>query len=222
MHTDLVCAAGLDVAADCCKTEAGVCRQQLVSCDGCLAVSFHYGHLLSIEWGTSDQVLDSSLCGDGNAMDDGEIRLLHIGVGRELLCENIHCALSLGDDHHAGGVLIESMDYAGTGDATDACEGRAVVKKGVDEGAGEMSGCGMHDKPGGFVYDDDVVVLVQDCKRDVLWVWNGGYRRGNGQDDVIAGRDLLSGLGCAYAVDGHETGLYQTLQAGTGEIGMAS
>lgn len=80
----------------------------------------------------------------------------------------------------AGGVLIESVYDARTFHSADSCElTLAVMKEGVDESAIRIPSRRVDDHAVGFVKDYEVVIFVDDFKREFLgdqverfWLWN--------------------------------------------------
>ena len=78
-------------------------------------------------------------------------------------------AVGLGDDHQAGGVLVEPVHDARPLHPADA--GKSVPAMGdqrIDQRAGRVAGGGMHHEAGRLVDHDDLAVLIYDVERDVL------------------------------------------------------
>ncbi len=93
----------------------------------------------------------------------------------------------LGDDEEAGGALVETVHDAGPLDAADPGKARAAVgDESVDERAGGVSGGGVHDEMGRLVDDDEVLVLVDDVKVDLLGRWRGGRGFGHADLELVA------------------------------------
>ena len=196
----------------------GVGGERAVVGDGELAVLRHDGHLLAVALVPPNQVLDVSFGGIGNPMDDRAVDLADVIVRREILGERVHGDLRLGDDHHAGGVLVEPVHDARTRHAADAFEVGAMVQDGVHERAGVVSGRGMDDETGGLVENEDVVIFEEDVERDVLRL---RLRRDGRRDrDVERVRllHLFAGLQHDFAVDLHKSRFDESLEPGTGEV----
>ena len=98
----------------------------------------------------------------------------------ELRLEVAERGVVLCDDDQAGGFLVEAVDDAGAQLAADTFDVRAVVEHGVDERVLGVAGRGMDDHAGRLVYDDDVVVFIDDDERDGLRLGEGGLRWGRG------------------------------------------
>ena len=102
--------------------------------------------------------------------------------------------IGLGDDHQAGGVLVEAVDDAWSFDAADAGQaGAAMRDQRIDQSAGGMTRGRMNDKPLRLVDHDDRVVLVDDVERDRLALRGGGS--GGGSVTVTTSPDLTAAAG---------------------------
>jgi hypothetical protein len=110
------------------------------------------------------------------------------------------------------------MDDAGAHLATDAAEVVAVVEEGVDEGAIGVACGGVDDEAGGFVEDEDVFVLKEDIKRDVLGDDGDGDDLGYNEGELVSAFESGAGLGLT-PVQGDVPVFDQVLEAGAGEIG---
>ena len=95
-------------------------------------------------------------------MDEREVGLADVGVGRELFGKRPHRGLRLRHHHEAGRVLVEAVDDSRTRHAADAFQGWAMVEKRVYERAGEVPGRWVDDESSGLVDDYDVLVLEYD------------------------------------------------------------
>ena len=98
--------------------------------------------------------------------------------------------LGLGDDHDAGGVLVQPVHDAGAAFAADAGEAVAAMgDEGVDQRAVRVAGGGVDDQAGGLVQHQQIGVLVEDGERQVLAL-SGVAGSGAG------GAKLVGGAGC--------------------------
>ncbi len=134
-----------------------------------------------------------------HAPDEGEIAALQragAAVIGELRGQPPVRAVGLGDDHQAGGVLVEPVHDARPLHAADA--GQAVAAMGdqrVDQRARPVAGGRMHDEAARLVDDDEVVVLVDDGERDGLAFGLRRLRpRGTADGDRLAGVDAVAGI----------------------------
>jgi len=69
-----------------------------------------------------------------------------------------------------------------------------MMEQRVDERAVGVAGGGMDDEAGGFVEDDEIVVLEEDVKGDVLGDGLHGHGIGNRDGHDIAGMQLRTGF----------------------------
>jgi len=79
--------------------------------------------------------------------------------------------------HQSGRVLVETVHDARAFDAADA--GKAAAAMGdqrINQRAGFMPGGRMHHETFGLVDNDDVVIFVDDVKRDIFTQGLGGGR----------------------------------------------
>ena len=72
------------------------------------------------------------------------------------------------DDHHAAGVLIETMHDARTELSSDSAQIFHVKEKCVDERAIRVAGCRMNDEARRLVDHRQIIVLKQNRERQVL------------------------------------------------------
>ena len=71
------------------------------------------------------------------------------------------------------------------------------MQDGIDQGPAFVAGSGMDDQPGGFVHCDQVIIFVEDVKRDWLWFDSGWLGRGYGDADAVVKIEPLRWFGGA-------------------------
>src|SRR5258706_5364852 len=199
MDSDLMRASGLEPALE-QRSERFLSRAELfddrVARARGLALAAQHGHAFAIERIAPEIALDDAGASARAAPDDSVVDALD-GMRGELLGEASHRVLVLGDDQEAAGVLVQPVHDAGARDAADAGErGAAMGEQRVDQRAVDIAGGGMHDEAGGFDEDDEVGILVQDAKRNVLRDRVGG--RGRGHDDRIGLARFDPVIGVSY------------------------
>ena len=104
-----------------------------------------------------DRRVDLAAGGDA-PVHERQVLALHRARG-ELAHESGLRLRRLGDDQQTRGVIVETMDDAGT---RDAGERGSMVDERVSERAVEVPGARMNDQARRFVDHDDRVVLVHD------------------------------------------------------------
>ena len=151
------------------------------------------GHFFAVHRMTGNGCVDEAAGNFWQAVNDGEITFggfAHCKLGGKMAM----CLVIFRNNETPAGVFIESMNDTGAFDAADAGEFRAVVEKGVDEGAAIATCAGMDDEAGGFVDHDEIVVFKKDGERDVLGHDIGGRSGGFGDGDDVAGGDGMAGF----------------------------
>ena len=98
------------------------------------------------------------------ADDERQVGLVHFPT-LELVGQVRVRAFVLGDDDQARRVLVEPVNYSGTALAADALDVGGIREDGVREGVVFVSRRGMDGHPGGFVDDDEIIVLEYDGER---------------------------------------------------------
>jgi len=100
--------------------------------------------------------------------------------------------------------------------ALDAADPRkacaAMGDQRVDQRAGLMACAGMHHQPLGLVDHDDVLILIDDIKRDIFTGRLCGGRFRHVDCDRIAGGDMISGVADGGAFDADLAGEDQRFQ----------
>ena len=116
-----------------------------------------------------------------NMPDDGALILRQItpnqrciyalgGMIEELLGDVGVGKLVLGNYQNARRVLIDTVHQSGTHIA--ALKQRKILKvvgKRVHQGSGVVAMTGVHHHAGLLIYDDNVIILVKDIERNILW-----------------------------------------------------
>ena len=65
-----------------------------------------------------------------------------------------------------------------------------MIEQGIDQCAGPVSGCRVNRHAGGLIDHDQIIILKQDIKRNILRLWIGGLGVGFGQDILATGHDF--------------------------------
>ena len=134
-------------------------------------------HLLPILFVASDRRIDPASRVD-DAPDERDVFLFDFAVAklpRQLLVGLV----VLGDHHQPRGAAVEAMHDPGTQLAADAAQVGHVMEERVDECAAAMAGSRMHHHSCRLVEHDDVGILEENAKRQILGHWGGRRRRGN-------------------------------------------
>ena len=141
------------------------------SCRICnpLAPSFaDDGDLLPVRGGAGERSVDRALSRLWNARDDRKIAPIH-AVSRKLLGQSFVSNVGLGDHEQTGRILVDAVDYPGAGDAANTGQRpAAVMQQRVHQGAIRIACRRVDHKPRRLVDDQQVLVLENDPKRNVL------------------------------------------------------
>ena len=129
------------------------------------ASAFHDGHPLAISRIARDRRFNRAAIVFRFAVNDRQIFFSRVAP---LGCKSSMRDVVLGDDHHAAGVLVQSMNDSRPQLAADAAEVLYVKHQRVDERAVRVARRRMHDKAGRFVDDHDVRIFKQDFERQIL------------------------------------------------------
>ena len=181
----------------------------------CRTTSATDRHPLAGDGVTDDGPLPRACVSAGPAEDESEIGFFRFPV-TELSAELAVCGIIFGGDENAGGFAIEAVNDAGAiGGAPGGELAFAMVKEGGGEGSGGATCTGVNVHAGGFVDDEDVIVLMEDVEGKILGghiAWSGS-RNADGDGDFggekISGADRFSG-------EGDPILLHPLLDAGSG------
>ena len=121
-----------------------------------------------------------------------------------------------GHDQQSARVLVEPVHDAG---ARQPAEFGVARQQRVLQRLVGVAGAGMHDQPGGFVDDEDVLVLVRHHERNGLGFRCRFLGHGAGNGDHFTAVDLVPGAANG-PVDQHFTGLDPRLEAAAGVVGQ--
>jgi len=171
-------------------------------------------HFFSILRMTANARLDSSTRGH-HAPGYGYILTLN-AARLQLLDQPVVRTQIARYHHHAGGVLVESMHYAG---ARQLLQTRVVREQAVDQCSVPMPGRGMNHQVSRFVDDKDIFILVQDFKIDSLRLIRYNVHFGNVEFDQVTTEYLLPGF-TGFAVNANESLLYPLLYLAARVVGQ--
>ena len=148
-----------------------------------LAAVGHHGHAFTVSPIAADRALDFALQGGRDAPAEGDVAAFQV-AGGEGEGERVIGELGLGDDHDAGGVLVQPVHDAGALLGADAAEARAAMgEQRVYQGVVGIAGGGMHDQAGGLVEHNQVGVFVENGEGNGLGLRRS--RRGRGQIEQV-------------------------------------
>ena len=172
-------------------------------------------HPLAGDGVTADGSIPRACISAGTSEDESEIGFFRFPV-TELSAEFAVCGIIFGGDENAGGFAIEAVnDARAIGGAPGGELAFAMVKEGGGEGSGGATCTGVNVHAGGFVDDEDVIVLMEDVEGKILGghiAWSGS-RNADGDGDFggeeIAGADRFSS-------EGDPILLHPLLDAGSG------
>jgi hypothetical protein len=189
MDTHLMGAAGFQAAFH--EGGAFQCFHSAIMCHGVLAAPLAlHGHLLAIPIGPPDPCIDRAACRAGMAAHDREVAA-DDAVILELAGEPLMGGIGFRHHQQPRGVFVDAVYDAGTCDAPDAGQlPRAVVQQRIDQGSVEIACCRVHHKARWLVDHDQVRVLVNDSKRNILRRSLGVHRLGQGNGEGLTGCDL--------------------------------
>ena len=133
-----------------------------------------HGHLLAVLRVPADRAVDRELLLPDPVMDDRQV-LPADAVFLELRRDGGVGRVVLADDERACRVAVDAVHDAGPQDAVDPGQGagpglriQAVMHDGVHERAVPVARRGVNDHALGLIYDEDVVVLIEDVERDIF------------------------------------------------------
>ena len=175
-------------------------------------------HALALPGMTVDRSVHDPVGFPGKAVTYGQIGLVDLPVSKRD-GETEVGPIRFRHHQQPGGVLVEPVDDPGTFDTPDAGKVLAVVEEGVDEGACGVAGRGMDNEAGGFIHQQDVIVLEYDVERNVLRLRVEDFERWFVDRDPIAAVDPRRWFGGLF-VELNMTGVDQPADAGSGPVGM--
>ena len=158
--------------------------------------------LETVAAGAGDGNIDGARCGARIGVDQRQIASFYIVHG-EITAKAPVRIIVLGHDHDAGCVFVEAVDDAWPRHAANTGEAvAAMVEKRVDQGAAPIASGGMHHETGGFVQDNDVLILKQDVEGDVLGLGIGVFDGRRDELEHLPLSHLVRGVGDRGASDG--------------------
>lgn len=223
VYAELMGAAGFGLEAD--KRVAAEAFCDFVVRDGVLGDVDGVGLDLDGELFADDGVhADGSVDDVGVELqltfDDGDVGFLD-GAAFELHGEAPMCFVGFGDEHDAGGVLVEPVNDTGSEGVAAAAEVVGVVGEGIGERTGLRTVSGVADDIGGFVDREHVLVFVNDFEGDVFRDDFPRFGRRDGEFDEVAVAHFVAAL-CRERVDGDGAFADEALDGGAGQAGEAA
>jgi hypothetical protein len=173
------------------------------------------GHPLAGDGVTADGPIPRACISTGTAEDESEIGFFRFSV-TELSAEFAVGGIIFGGDENAGGFAIETVNDPGAiGGASGSELAFAMVKESRGEGSGWATCSGVDVHAGGFVDDEDVIVLMENVEGKILGghiAWSGS---GNADGDGDFGGEEISGAD-RFSSEGDPILLHPLLDAGPG------
>ena len=212
VHANLVGAAGFQAALD--QAVRPETLAQAVMGDGALAVLLvAHGLAQAVAHVAADRGIYRA-AGHQGAQHHRLVLPLHVVAGQHLHQRGMG-RQALGHHHQARGVLVQAVHDAAT---RQLGQGRIVMQRGVQHGAGAISCARMHHQPGRLVQHQQVFVLVDDVQGDGLRLQLHFGLKFSLQQDFFPATEQLAGRRHG-AVQGHRAGLDPCREARTGIIG---
>ena len=184
MHPYLVSAAAVQQTAD--ERTAAAAPEDFVVGPGFASV-FDAGHPVSVVGVASDREFYAAACVLRRSVTEREVFFIDPPLFEILeepfLRKSVSC-----HDHQSGGRCVKPVDYAGATHPVQHAYVRIAEKKTVHQRAAPVPRGRVHDKPRRFIYHDDVFVLIDRFKVDILRleVERFGRRHSDG-DDIAVG-----------------------------------
>ncbi len=191
MHADLMRPAGFEhepqqrnVAAGRSpgKVEHFIMRLSLAADDASRYRDFH-----AVGAASPEPRIDGPFRPRKLAPDERQIAAMQPAVAAvafELLRQALVRGVGLGDHEQARRILVQAMHDARPLDAANAGEAFAAMgDQSVDERSRGVAGCRVHDEPGRLIDDDEIVVFVDDVKRQAF-AFDSRYFRAGGRVTV--------------------------------------
>ena len=141
--------------------------QNAITREGRFAFGDRGGHFLPISPAASDMSLDNAIVFYRAAGHNCSVFFMNL-AGGELVRQSSVGDVIFGGDDAPGSIFVKSVDDARSQGVPPGGESFTVCQQGVDQGGGGIAGTGVNNKSGGFVDRDQVGVLIQDLKRDIL------------------------------------------------------
>ncbi len=211
MDSDLVCASGFQNTFYIGEIMKSL--QDTVVRDRALAVAFIYRHFFSLRGMSAYGLVHGALILLQNAVADGGITSCD-GMLLQLRRNAAVCRIVFAGNDGACGIPVDPMYDARPQNAVDPRKlAAAVIHQGIDQCAAVMACRRVHHHPLWFVYDNHVLVLIQDIKGDILRFNVGLLRRRKLKRHHILRLDPVASLyGCT--VYGNAVLLYHSLDIG--------
>ncbi|OPY16542.1 MAG: hypothetical protein A4E74_01816 [Syntrophus sp. PtaB.Bin075] len=130
------------------------------------------------------------------------------------------CRIRFGHHEQTGSILVQAVDDSRTHHPADTRQIPAMEKEGIDEGARDVTRRRMDDQTCRLVQNKDVMVLIQNGKRDIMRDKFQRGCRGFFKHHDIAGSKLLTRPDFRLPADGHPAAFNKTLQPGSGKAGF--
>ena len=222
VNADLMGASGLEPAFD--QRSEGLARgpetfQRAITGTRLLAAAAEHSHALAIKRVAADQSFDPAFRLAGRPPHHRMIGPLN-GMGGKLLGQARHHLLGFGGHEKTGRVLVQAMDNAWTGNPAHPLQALpAMGDERVDKGSVRVARCGMDNKAGLLVDDDEMLVLIDHLQRDGLSYRLRHNRQGYGQLKNLCGFDSIIGVFYGLGPRADPSAGDQGLQASATELG---
>src|SRR3989339_956041 len=151
-------------------------------------------HFLSIDRMAPDIGFDRPLFFGRRPMDQREISFFYRPLF-DLFDQGAISWVGFGGDDHAGRLFVQTMDDPGTQGGAERGEPAAMVKQGIDQCSLIISGSGVDDQPFWFIYDNYLVILMNNIQRNFLGLGRWSLGSGDFDGDLIGDLDLGASLG---------------------------
>jgi hypothetical protein len=175
MDANLVSATGLWKSFD---ESIGIqAFQCMVFCDG-LSAFGDDSHPFPIAWVATEGRVDDTARRRNDPIRESQVDLLDRPL-LELSLEMKTGTLGESDNHQPGSVLVEAVDNPWATLASHSSKLVEACQKGIHEGAGWMAWGRMDHHPSRLVDDNDLVILINDVKRDRFRLKRLGFKSGN-------------------------------------------
>ena len=138
----------------------------------------------------------------------------------ELFGDRTVCGIIFTHDDGTSCILIDPVYDSGTKNSVDSAQrAMAMVENSIDEGAIRMAGRRMNDHVFGLIHDKDIVVLIQNVKRNILRDRYGKNLIWNSQMNAVIFTNAVTGFWRRrFQIDGNSTFFQQLLKITAGLI----